>query len=662
MRLKSRLVSLIIILNLIHRIRTQFKPFHCDSSSKRSFLKNIRNEDVMMFALNGEDDSINIVLREKVIRFQLPYVNQVGENRSYYVNRHPFIKDQHQNEITEQAVGMFHTSSTNSSYLVMKNDFRMLRFSNDSISWETPVDMASNFSQKVRSKTSEIWSADLTANGSLSVVEYESNRMSVRMYDHNELDKLIGNLSTTRDELIKFAIVFNLREEEIRLPVIVVELDDQMSLHLHQFEIANHIDVDQFEVKNRIGADHLVYYKFRLEEFFNCYNKESDDLKGVYYGGEFYYLFIGHFYLEIKDSELVENKFLLSDYDYKRPKAFRFENDEVYKNVRYEDGYTKWIKITYDDTYLVLYDQVFDINVDKAKHELFFIENTSMKHLVNCPKQTLNVEDNIFCFEEFNYYLLERTTGNTNASKVYDLPIRDLFTDTMVTYEEGQSLQFIINYKEDMFIFLTETHQFEVAYASLTISSDKLKLSIKPDSFLRKRENCLFRKCSIMPISSSIKVWITLLILLIIIVIVLFSILVLYRLKTFEKISTQIQMLDKKETPDVENDLLSDNQIRTYQRIPNKRFRIMNFSNTINLRCTYGIYVEDADEHERKNCTNNFWNNTHLFSMDRKFCKCKYYFEVEQGITRLGSNLTYARFYIDKPDVNDNKSHSIGTT
>lgn len=114
-----------------------------------------------------------------------------------------------------------------------------------------------------------------------------------------------------------------------------------------------------------------------------------------------------------------------------------------------------------------------------------------------CLKQTLQIKNYIFCFDETHYYPVgvyddSKIPKNfkKKPAKIATLLKRKNFTE--------QKVQFIFNYQDNNFILMTNTSFFIIDYDWFSLDKN-LNLVFKPNKELIEHRNCLFTDCKIQP-------------------------------------------------------------------------------------------------------------------------------------------------------------------
>ena len=236
-----------------------------------------------------------------------------------------------------------------------------------------------------------------------------------------------------------------------------------------------------------------------LDEFFSCHRNPIADreIKGVWYDkkSKTFYLFINRFFRKIQ-SDLVADNFKL-------PPNPTFEslkfNGSLYPE--FEIINSRYVKTVGDTSYLATsVDFVFELSAESLADKLLPIENGSL--IDRCPKQSLVVEGEVFCFGETDYYHLIDLENLRNVSKINaDVGrknkvvhrISEIFQGTNIQYEKNQRLKFIFNYQKNQVVFATATNLFLFNYEKFMISAETKRLSTKytAQDSVEVKINCL---------------------------------------------------------------------------------------------------------------------------------------------------------------------------
>ena len=193
---------------------------------------------------------------------------------------------------------------------------------------------------------------------------------------------------------------------------------------------------------------------FKMSHFFGCHTRfeSKEQVKGVLYIANRFYLFVNHYYIRFDDDQdLVDMRFKLEN------KHFEGGTDlELGEDFRFEKYRTKWVHSFLSTAYLSVLDRSFKIWADQ-KGELKFdaLEDPTLTRILqNCTRQLLNIDTYVFCFEEKEYYPVDKLDKEP-AGRIYTyytdlypkLPIADLFTGSAVTWETNETLELIFNWK-----------------------------------------------------------------------------------------------------------------------------------------------------------------------------------------------------------------------
>lgn len=185
------------------------------------------------------------------------------------------------------------------------------------------------------------------------------------------------------------------------------------------------------------------------------------------------------------EHDLVLNGFYFEDQLFST-NAFdlKFENEKIYKKIKFENLNRKWVKTIQNKVYLVPSDQDrFELSTNKNKLIIKQVNELNYD-IINCLKQTLEIEnEHLFCFNESIYFY-------ESSSKFF--PIQNIFKNSSIEWLSNQKLKFIFNYKEEKVIFMTLTDIFVFEYSNFKVNSNQ-ELIYESDENVTQIKNKLFR-------------------------------------------------------------------------------------------------------------------------------------------------------------------------
>ena len=159
----------------------------------------------------------------------------------------------------------------------------------------------------------------------------------------------------------------------------------------------------------------------------------------------------------------------------------KFEQ-ETY-NVEFELFDTKYIKNLKYDSFLTTHkDNSFEVD-DKnlAKNQQNFKKVNNL--LGFCKHQTLQINFNIYCFEEKEYFLFtnySEMNSDKGLKKGPKFKIVDLFEDhPQLNYSSYDELKFIFNYLDHNFVFMTKSQIYVFDYDQFKIDKQESKLNVE---------------------------------------------------------------------------------------------------------------------------------------------------------------------------------------
>ena len=275
---------------------------------------------------------------------------------------------------------------------------------------------------------------------------------------------------------------------------LVFEIDEEQNGQpvLH----ANQVKLKRSEKGKLIDFSYGLSYKMTLEDFLGCIRKldSFDQVKGIFFHDHTVYLVLRQYYVMFEAS-LIDDRFEGVDENalYKNRSIYRISDYELDK-IRFDES-RRWVKTIGGEVHLSF--NVVDIYNAVFSGKFVSLQRSAKIDRLECDKQTLEVAGDVFCFEEKQYYKMERINqvfAKTNNSKSY--PISELFSRVKYFIYEEQNLLFIFNYVENKFIFMTDRYFFTIEHNQVRqIGDGKLVIYCDHVDALDFQENCLLEKC-----------------------------------------------------------------------------------------------------------------------------------------------------------------------
>lgn len=253
----------------------------------------------------------------------------------------------------------------------------------------------------------------------------------------------------------------------------IIEIDNKNNIYIHL------IDESSDENKNLV---HVL----RLPELLNCrLISNSYNVKGIVYMNSIFFIFINHFYIQTSYKNLIENEFVINEQMFKNATDL-----DLGDNFKYENKFSTWIKTYANTSYLAIMDQIFELSVNPSKQDLVMTKIYDHDYLKFCLKQTLNVNNYVFCFEENNYYLFYVFESPEVLKNDKNITISSLFKEKNVIYEKDQKLLFIFKH-EDEYVFMTKVNLFIIKQNQFVVDKN---LNLILNGEVKKLKNSFFDK------------------------------------------------------------------------------------------------------------------------------------------------------------------------
>lgn len=277
---------------------------------------------------------------------------------------------------------------------------------------------------------------------------------------------------------------------------------DKKDVTFVRIDQKNQILIERKIYLNNFTEIHPIKMKpISFGELFSCKFEEGDvlrEIKGIFYeiSTKTFFIFKNRLYKKFK-IDLIESEFKL---------VFAPESYEIMKfnnsNVEFEIANTKWVKTLQKTSFLITSkNNVFDLNAKAIENGFIKIDQIN---LAECSKQTLNIGDDVFCFEQTEYYYLTNLKSLKNSSndqnkknkKFYK--IETIFNGTEINYDNSEMLELIFNYESNKFVFLTRKQLFVFDYDKFLVvkKNDKMDkflfANYSKDQTVMIKKNCLF--------------------------------------------------------------------------------------------------------------------------------------------------------------------------
>lgn len=492
------LVTSILFVHLLSHARSadDFKPFKCTDEFKRQ-------DPIKRFAVYQED--LYFFLEDKVLRYVTPKF--VFKQKLYYLeaadifvldydkNRPSFLDKPHQIGLVQTD---FDEQSTLQSYVIAKEEGEI-----DVIALNFSLPSIGNFSN------SNIALKDtINPDSVFQFIHLTSTRRLEIAFNASKSDE--GLLRIVHNQLKPKDVRFNRAYEK----QIKFRINSVVYLHLYRYYLDYHRDRASFNGnlvavgRQKIEFIHVNFYgdvspydldlgheaQLSLEEFFRCEVpfREPRQMKGIFYKNDTFFVFIDDYYLTVKRDEFVKQGFLLKEVDFTSRRAIPWN-----KEARFELWTSKWVKAFRNETYLSLHEEpsnkaymlgVKEDNPDASELVATKIDWLHPFGLNACKRQTLQVENRVYCFSTHLYSYFPIFDPHPTQTWEYN-NISDIFKPAGVQLEEPVEL--IFNYKNNTFIMMTKTEIFTLDYDQVYLHGDKQN-ELRVNVTVRQQKNCLF--------------------------------------------------------------------------------------------------------------------------------------------------------------------------
>lgn len=258
----------------------------------------------------------------------------------------------------------------------------------------------------------------------------------------------------------------------------------------------NQVTLKRSEKYRLIDFSYRFTYQIPLDDYFGCIRKlESyNQIFGIFFNDGTVYLVLSQYYVKFEAS-LIDDRFEGVE------EGALYENRTAYRSTEYQinmikfDQSRKWVKMLNGQVYLS-----FDSGqVYKAIYsgEYIALERTGSIVFLACATQTLEVGGHVFCFDEKRYRkmeLVDKRLVIPEDSKSHS--IGEMFSQVKGFSYGEQNLQFIFNYLEGKFIFMTDKYFFIIDDRKIYLGANgKLAFQYQREVQLDYQENCLMEKC-----------------------------------------------------------------------------------------------------------------------------------------------------------------------
>lgn len=278
-------------------------------------------------------------------------------------------------------------------------------------------------------------------------------------------------MTQNMNERLKFFVPFNIKNKFTSL---FFNIDETNNLHIQR---------TMYQTPNVLTSIEYRLSPIPIDEFFACHRDpiSERELKGIFYDkkAKRFYLFINRFFRKLKkDFDLVEENFKLPF-----PATFDSLKFDERLNPEFEVVNSKYVKSAGDTSYLATsIGFVFELNAENLDEKFTQLE----KNIIDrCPKQTLLVEGEVFCFGEADYYHLTNQDGLTKTSdkeagrKRIIHRIAEIFQGTGIKYGDTQKLKFIFNYLKNQFVFVTNSNLFVFNYEKFSVNTEAKRITTR---------------------------------------------------------------------------------------------------------------------------------------------------------------------------------------
>lgn len=322
-------------------------------------------------------------------------------------------------------------------------------------------------------------------NNSYQIEFYLSLALITRLFKKNDANlksfvTYFNERSTDEDNVIYNFLILAITETTNDLEL------DFTYIHVPLvFDEPNDYSID-FKQFNKNISTNVRTFKSTLnfKELFSCHVKlrNERELKGVFYDSKngLFFIFINRFYLKIQN-DLIQSNYYLNDDDYNR-NAFdlKFNNEQIEEQVQFEYLNSKWLYAFEDQTYFRPFNQIFELKTNQNSD--LIIEQSNFDRLnKNCFKQTFVIQKMLYCFDRFDYYLIQKD----HLIKLDS--VKSIFRTTKYSIYE---LRLIFNYDLNRIVFATSSELFILRYNQFKIESNN-KIIYNDENDVLIIQNCI---------------------------------------------------------------------------------------------------------------------------------------------------------------------------
>lgn len=225
------------------------------------------------------------------------------------------------------------------------------------------------------------------------------------------------------------------------------------------------------------------------DNLLSCHTWDSDEMhteaRGVYYDkrSKAFYVFIKRFYLRYT-MDLVKEGFYLADYEmsqdhltkerYFGDQAQDIKFESHVKNVKWDLGPRMYVKNLVLTSYFTPGLENFAMWPDD-KGKLVFRrmekEVGDQSYLRFCFRQTFELDERVYCFDELAYRLVHKKTGPVEPRKTNRTSISRIFDTAPFKWKE-RPIRFIFNYHDNQIVFLSYEFLFIFSYTNFRRNPD----------------------------------------------------------------------------------------------------------------------------------------------------------------------------------------------
>lgn len=425
------------------------------------------------------ETDLYFIYHDKFILFKLPFSYLFSP--IYIKHYSPFINELHYFKEPDQ-LGLLHSKVDNKFeiYLIEKFQKELKKIEFDQLIGRTEM----NDQNETKIDIDKF--GQINKNCNLLFVSLDFEKLIQICYSKSKtrlthISPINGNSIDLTEKLnysVRFSVFNDLKVSSNNLIGDLIEIDVNQQLHLTEMLIT----------KNILKKHDNIQITF--DEFFNCKLpiKRIEQIKGIIFNGETFYVFINNFYLPLNDKQLIKKNFLINQNDYEKAIDLKINYDYSNNEAISDKFKSNWLKSMKDQAYLVLTKEVFSVKFpSNPKDQLDFTKNSNLDQLRTCDHNILSIGKHLFCFEKETYYLLSNLELFKDSSPVHK-QISIIFEPFLKLDEE---VKFIFNYKEDSFILMVTKKYFIIKYDQIELDSE-FNIKFKKGTSLTINENCLF--------------------------------------------------------------------------------------------------------------------------------------------------------------------------